>query len=93
MTPPEILFEAEEIVVPTGTYCRMVILAVDDYDDVDVVAKWSDGAIDFGGRLNDGIHTLTLTATDLTGNVTVRVVTVRVVSGDATVGTVIQCGK
>jgi hypothetical protein len=93
VTPPEILFEASEIVVPVGTYCRMVIQCVDDYDSVDVVMEWSDGAIDFGGRLFEGVHTLTLTATDLTGNVTVHVVTVRVTGGDSTVGTLIQCGK
>ena len=93
VTPPDILFVAEEIVVPVGTYSRLVILCVDDYDDVDVVMEWSDGAIDFGGRLAEGVHTLTLTATDLTGNVSVRVVTVRVTSGESTVGTLIQCGK
>ena len=93
VTPPEILFEASEIVVPVGTYFRMVILALDDYDDVKVVTEWSEGAIDFGGRLYEGTHTLTLTATDLTGNVTVRVVTVRVVNGDSTVGALIQCSK
>ncbi len=90
---PEIQFEASEIYVPVGTFYRMAIACVDDYDKVDLAEEWSDGAIDIGGRLSKGIHTLTLTATDLSGNKTVRVVTVHVVDGDYTVGQLIECGK
>lgn len=93
VTPPEISFKASEIVVTVGTYYRMVMTCVDNYDRVDVVEVWSDGAIDPVGRLAEGVHTLTLTATDLSGNVSVHVVTVRVLSGDSTVGTLVQCGK
>ena len=93
VTAPEIQFYASEIYVPVGTFYRMAIVAVDDYDAVSVVETWSDGAIDFGGRLAEGTHTLTLTCTDLSGNASVRVVTVYVMSGDSTVGTLIQCGK
>ena len=71
----------------------MVITCVDNYDKIDVVSEWSDGAIDFGGRLNEGTHTLTLTATDLSGNKTVHVVTVYVLDEDATHGELIECGK
>ncbi|MBQ7343163.1 MAG: hypothetical protein IJW53_00190 [Clostridia bacterium] len=90
---PEILFETSEIYVSVGTYCRMVISCVDNYDKVDVVSEWSDGAIDLGGRLYEGTHTLTLTATDLSGNKTVHVVTVYVTDTDTTVGQLIECGK
>ena len=90
---PEILFTASEIHVPVGTYNRMVISCVDDYDEVDVVAEWSEGAIDLGSRLLKGVHTLTLTATDLSGNKSVHVVTVYVTDGDVTVGELIECGK
>ena len=90
---PVIEFIAKEIVVPVGTYYRMALIAIDNYDKVEVIEEWSDGAIDFGGRLAEGTHTLTLTCTDLSGNSTVHVVTVYVVSGDSTVGTLIQCGK
>ena len=92
-TPPEILFEASEIHVSVGTISRMVISCVDNYDMVDVISEWSDGAIDFGGRLYEGIHTLTLTATDLSGNKSVHVVTVYVTDGDSTVGQLVECGK
>ena len=90
---PEIEFFASEIYVPVGTFYRMVLIADDNYDDVDVVEEWSAGAIDLGGRLAEGTHTLTLTATDLSGNKTVKVVTVHVTSGDTTVGQLIVQGQ
>ena len=74
------------------TISRMVISCVDNYDMVDVISEWSDGAIDFGGRLFEGTHTLTLTATDLSGNKSVHVVTVYVTDGDTTVGELVKCG-
>ena len=90
---PTITFLASEIYVPVGTFYRMVLVAEDNYDDVKVVEEWSEGAIDFGGRLAEGVHTLTLTATDLSGNSTVKVVTVHVISGDTTVGQLIVQGQ
>ena len=93
VTAPTIQFTAKEIHVAVGTFDRMVIKCVDDYDDVDVKVKWSAGAVDFGGRLNKGTHTLTLTATDLTGNKTVMVVKVYVTESDDVVGKLIECGK
>lgn len=90
---PQIHFYASEIYVPVGTFYRMVITATDNYDSVTVEEVWSEGAIDFGGRLAEGTHTLTLTCTDLSGNRSVHVVTVYVLNGDTTVGTLIQCGK
>ena len=90
---PTISFTASEIYVSAGTFYRMVIVANDNYDKVDVVEAWSEGAIDLGGRLLEGTHTLTLTATDLSGNTKVHVVTVYVLDRDSTVGTLIQCGK
>lgn len=90
---PEIHFFASEIFVPVGTFYRMTPYATDNYDDVEVVEIWSAGALDPAGRLNEGVHTLTLTATDLSGNKTEKVVTVYVVSTDSTVGTLIDQGK
>lgn len=90
---PEITFFASEIYVPVGTLNRMVITCVDNYDKVDVIEEWSEGAVDFGGRLSEGTHTLTLTATDLTGNKSVHTVTVYVGNDDITVGKLIECGE
>ena len=93
MEAPEILFYASEIYVPTGTYYRMLPIASDNYDDVKVKEEWSAGAIDLGGRLSEGVHTLTLTSVDLSGNTTVKVITVYVLDTDTTVGKLIECGK
>ena len=93
VTAPEISFRTSKVYVAAGTYYRMAITATDDYDDVTVVEEWSEGAIDLGGRLNEGTHTLTLTATDLSGNKTVHVVTFYVLSTDVSVGPIVQCGK
>jgi hypothetical protein len=90
---PEILFTESEIYVPTGTFYRMVIECVDNYDDIDVVTEWSDGAVDFGGRLSKGTHTLTFTATDYSGNKSVHVVTVYVTDEDPVVGQLVICGE
>lgn len=90
---PTITFLASEIFVSVGTFYRMVLVAEDNYDDVEVVEEWSEGAIDRGGRLSEGVHTLTLTATDLSGNKTVKVVTVHVIAGDTTVGQLIVQGQ
>jgi hypothetical protein len=90
---PEIHFFADEIFVPVGTFYRMTPYATDNYDDVEVVESWSEGAVDPVGRLSEGVHTLTLTATDLSGNSTVKVVTVHVISGDSTVGQLIVQGQ
>ena len=50
------------------------------------------GAIDFGGRLSDGVHALTLTALDLSGNKSVKTVTVYVEAEDSVVGQLVVCG-
>ncbi len=69
-----------------GTFYRCEMLAIDNYDKLTVEEKWSAGAIDLGGRLNRGEHTLTLTVTDLSGNSTTLVVNVHVTSDDTHVG-------
>ncbi len=90
---PKIEIDTSEIFVPVGTFYRMVISCVDNYDNVDVVSEWSEGAIDFGGRLAEGTHTLTLSATDQSGNKSVHIVTLYVTNGDTTVGDLIECGE
>ena len=75
-TPPVILFNTDKIVTLAGAHVMLDIGAEDDHDSVSVVMTWSDGAVDRAGKLTKGNHTLTLTATDLTGNTTEKTVTV-----------------
>ena len=60
----------------TGAYARLEFKATDDRDNVKVVQTWSKGALDDLDRINEGTHTLTLTASDLTGNTTTITITV-----------------
>lgn len=80
VTAPEINWTAETIRALVGTRCQLNISAADDADgEVETELAWSEGALDNRGRLAEGEHTLTITATDSTGNVaqkTVRVVVV-----------------
>ena len=62
----------------------------DNVDDIDAVLTWSEGAIDASGRLCAGEHTLTVTATDLSGNKTEDVIILHVIETRPTVGEVIQ---
>ena len=75
-TPPVILFGTDKIETLAGAHVMLDIKAEDDHDPVSVVMTWSDGAVDRAGRLTKGTHTLTLTASDLTGNKTEKTVTV-----------------
>lgn len=48
-----------------GTYPTLDYITVtDDSGTFDVTYEWSDGALDFNGRLKAGNHTCTITATD-----------------------------
>jgi hypothetical protein len=89
--PPSINVTATEVYVTAGTLYRFSLVATDNYDNVKVVEEWSEGAVDMYGVLQAGVHTLTLTATDLTGNVTVHTVTFHVVDS-ITDEFIIDCG-
>ena len=78
MKAPVIGFSASVINTVAGAHCALVFEAEDDCDEVEVVQTWSEGAVDRQGRLTEGVHTLTLTASDLSGNSTEKVVTVNV---------------
>ena len=77
--PPSINVVTSDVYVMAGTLYRFSLIATDNYDNVTVAQEWSAGAVDMYGVLQMGEHTLTLTATDLTGNVTVHTVTFHVV--------------
>lgn len=76
----------EKIFANTGMRFLFEIDATDDLDGkVDVALDWSDGALDFRGRLPEGEHTLTVSASDETGNKVELVIPVIVTDGLPTV--------
>ncbi|MBR4073645.1 MAG: dockerin type I repeat-containing protein [Clostridia bacterium] len=62
-----------EVYAETGTRPMLSIDATDN-DSVTVTQTWSDGAINNYGRLNKGEHSLTVTATDPTGNESIHII-------------------
>ena len=84
---PEICFEPDVIYVPAGTFNLLDVEVTDDYDDVSAVFSWSTGTFDARGRFAVGEHTMTITATDLSGNEATKVVRVVVSDPFEVVGT------
>lgn len=67
--PPVINCDMDTIYVQTGTYNRLVFTAYDEIDgEIICEYSYSENAVDESGRFLAGNHTLTVTATDLTGN-------------------------
>ncbi len=90
---PVLLWQAEDLFVMAGTLPQFDISATDNVDDVEVVLTWSEGALDNAGKLCAGTHTLTVSATDLSGNKTEVTVNVFVISGRPVVGNIVQDTK
>ena len=75
-TPPALDWAPDKIFAEAGMKPKLTLSATDDRDGaVEVTAKWSEGAV-IWGRLVAGQHTLTVTATDSTGNKTEKTITV-----------------
>ena len=76
LNPPEFTIPCDTMYAKIGTKVVLTFVANDDINgQVSVVQTWSEGAIDKRGRLTEGTHVLTLTATDLSGNETVKTIT------------------
>ena len=74
---PVIDCEINTIYVLTGTYNRLKFTAVDDIDgEIECNYEYSEGSLDEKGRFNEGRHTLVVTASDLTGNVARKEITI-----------------
>ena len=68
---PRINLETTKIYIPAGAYNNLVILAYDEIDgERECSLVLSSGALNEKGQFLVGNHTLTIIATDLTGNVT-----------------------
>ncbi len=83
---PVISFASDTVRVTVNTVNRLTVPVTDNYDRVEPVLVWSDGALDSRGRFLAGTHTLTVTATDLSGNTTQKTISVVVTDTLAVAG-------
>ena len=89
-TAPTIIVPTENIYVKTGTTPLISVKATDDRDDVTPTYTWSEGALDNKGKLTEGVHTLTISASDLSGNTTTKTITFTVTETGDTFDNVID---
>ena len=76
LTPPEFTIPCNIMYATIGAKVLLTFTANDETNgQVPVVQTWSLGALDEKGRLTEGTHVLTLTATDLSDNKTVKTIT------------------
>ena len=76
VTSPVIEELPERIVAETGSRLVLMIDVTDNNDEIEPVLTFSEGTFDGQGRLAAGEHTLTVSATDKSGNTSMRVVTI-----------------
>lgn len=87
---PVISWTPTDVYAMAGALPLLDIIATDNKDSIDPQEVWSDGALDTRGRLAAGEHTLTITATDLTGNETTHTVKFHVSKDRPSVGTLVE---
>ena len=74
-TPPTLVVPVDTIYAKVGARSLLTFKATDDSGNVELTTVWSEGALDRYDRLTKGTHTLTITASDLSGNQTQKVIT------------------
>ncbi len=79
-TNPPVINVSSALTAYVGIQPDFVFEAEDEFDKVICVITWSEGALDADGKLTEGTHIMTLTATNLTGLTTTKDVTVTVVN-------------
>ena len=89
-TPPTLLIPVDTIYAKIGARSMLTFEATDDRSDVEITTEWSEGALDARERLTEGTHTLTVTATDLSGNKTQKSITFVVTPEGDTADTIID---
>ena len=90
---PTLSWAPDNIYAPVGAKPDFNVIATDNKDEIEVELTWSDGALDKRGRLLEGEHTLTVSASDLTGNKTEKVITVFVGVNDVSDWEIIEDTK
>lgn len=75
--PPVINISINTIRVFVGTYNKLVFIANDEEDgEIECTYSYSENAVDEMGRFLEGTHTIIVKATDLTGNVATKEITI-----------------
>ena len=88
---PVISWTPDEVFAVAGMIPMFDITAEDNVEgEIEVNTLWSEGALDEGGRLTAGQHTLTLSVTDLTGNKAEHTVYVFVFNTRPTIGDLVK---
>ena len=90
VTPPTLVVPMDTVYAKIGARSLLTFTATDEGGEVVVSTEWSEGALDRKGRLTEGTHTLTVTATDLSGNQTQKVITFIVTAEGDTADVVID---
>lgn len=80
----------EAVYAMKGAKPSIRVSVTDNTDKVEAVLIWSEGALDEAGRLTEGLHTLTISATDLSGNHSEYTVLFCVTASRPTVGNISQ---
>ncbi len=89
-TPPTLEIPVETVYAKVGARVLFTFTAFDERGKADVAVKWSDGALDGYKKLTQGTHTLTVIATDKSGNSTKKTITFIVTSEGDTADVVID---
>ena len=73
---PTLVVPIDTVYAKIGARCLFTFTATDDRSEVEISLVWSTGALDKYERLMEGTHTLTVIASDLSGNKTQKTITV-----------------
>ena len=73
--PPVITVPSKTITTTDGTYVGDICTVADNSGNAEVSLKWSEGALDRRGRLLEGDHSCTITATDASDNTATETIT------------------
>lgn len=73
--PPTLDIRVDTVFAKIGASVLLEFSATDDRGSVTVTKTWSNGALDSREKLTEGTHTLTVTATDASGNKAEKTVT------------------
>ena len=90
LIPPTLVVPLDTVYAKIGARSLLTFEATDNNGEVDVDLIWSEGALDRYERLTEGTHTLTVVATDLSGNQTQAVITFIVTAEGDTADVVID---